>query len=337
MSTMRLRSITTECSISELTISQSSPIAVNGPTKLSTSAGAGADDRPGRGSSSARRSAPASIDDPAVERRLRRRPCRRRAARSSRAGGGWPRAAASSLPVSIHQPVEQLAADAVAVVDEPLDGVGDLELAPRRRLDGPHGLVDARGRRGRRRRGRGRVGGSAGFSTRRTTLPSASSSAMPKRCGSGTCLSRICAAGGVGSSARAARNSADEGGQVLLEQVVAEVHDEVVVAEEVAGDEHAVGQAERRVLGDVGDLQRRTRLPSPTAAITSSRVSPTMMPISVMPAATIASMPVEQDRLVGHRHELLGARVGDRAQPRAGAAGEDRGPSWCRGQGSATV
>ena len=33
------------------------------------------------------------------------------------------------------------------------------------------------------------------------------------------------------------------------------------------------------------------REPSPSAAITSSRVSPTMTPISVIPADTIASMP----------------------------------------------
>jgi hypothetical protein len=31
--------------------------------------------------------------------------------------------------------------------------------------------------------------------------------------------------------------------------------------------------------------------PSPSAAITSSRVSPTITPISVIPAATIASIP----------------------------------------------
>ena len=37
--------------------------------------------------------------------------------------------------------------------------------------------------------------------------------------------------------------------------------------------------------------------------------------------------PVEQDRLVGDRHQLLGAGVGDRAQPGAGSAGEDREPS----------
>ena len=38
-------------------------------------------------------------------------------------------------------------------------------------------------------------GGTVGFSTRRTTLPSRSSSATPNRCGSGTLVSKICATG----------------------------------------------------------------------------------------------------------------------------------------------
>ena len=33
---------------------------------------------------------------------------------------------------------------AQALIDEPLDGIGDLELAARRRLDRPHRVVDAR-------------------------------------------------------------------------------------------------------------------------------------------------------------------------------------------------
>ena len=112
---------------------------------------------------------------------------------------------------------------------------------------------------------------------------------MPNRCGSGTCLRRIWAAGGLGSLLASSKRSTKRA-QVLLEQVVAEVHDEVVVAQELAGDEHAMGQAERRVLADVGDLGAEL-LPSPTAAITSSAVSPTIMPISTMPASTMASMP----------------------------------------------
>ena len=68
-----------------------------------------------------------------------------------------------------------------------------------------------------------------------------------RRAGSGRPAASVAA--GVGPRSK----RVDERGEVLLEQVVAEVHDEVVVAEEVAGDQHAVGQAERRVLGDVGD------------------------------------------------------------------------------------
>ena len=41
------------------------------------------------------------------------------------------------------------------------------------------------------------------------------------------------------------QEAVDEGSEVVLEHVVAEVHDEVVVAEEVAGDEHAVREPER--------------------------------------------------------------------------------------------
>ena len=42
--------------------------------------------------------------------------------------------------------------------------------------------------------------------------------------------------------------------QVLLQHVVAEVDDEVVIAEERMRDPHAVGKAERRLLRDVLDL-----------------------------------------------------------------------------------
>ena len=59
---------------------------------------------------------------------------------------------------------------------------------------------------------------------------------------------------GVAAGAPVGLEGLDELGDALAQQVVAEVHHEVVVAQELAGDEHAVGQAERRVLGDVGDL-----------------------------------------------------------------------------------
>ena len=124
-------------------------------------------------------------------------------------------------------------------------------------------------------------GGCSGFSTSRTTWPSSSTAATPKRWGSGTGHSRICAAGGgdvvVQGGLVGPGPVGLEGGhelhQALLEHVVAQVHDEVVVTQEVPGDEHAVGQARGLVLGDVGDLGPE-RDPSPTASMTSGPVSP---------------------------------------------------------------
>ena len=195
------------------------------------------------------------------------------------------------MPVSIHQPDEDLVADAVAVVEQPLDRVGDLELAPVRRLDRGDGLVDGRVEQvdADEREVRRRVGG---------LLDQAHHLAGVVDLGDAE-LARVVDVGeqdlGRGRvrlvGAALVLEPVDELGEALLEHVVAEVHDEVVVAEEVAGDEHAVGEPERRVLGDVGDPSRPKREPSPTAARISSPVSPTMMPISVIPAATMSSMP----------------------------------------------
>ena len=86
------------------------------------------------------------------------------------------------------------------------------------------------------------------------------------------------------------RELLDQLGDAADEEVVAEVHDEVVVAEEILGDEHAVGQAERCFLRDVGDLDAELGAVAEAASI-SAAVSPTMIPTSVMPASRIASRP----------------------------------------------
>ena len=110
--------------------------------------------------------------------------------------------------------------------------------------------------------------------------------------------------------------------RALLEHVVAQVHDEVVVAEEVAGDQHAVGEAQRIVLRDVGDLARRA-LPSPTAStISSAGLAHDDADLLDARLDHVVDA-VEEDRLVGDGDELLGARVGDRPQAGARAAGED--------------
>ncbi len=50
-----------------------------------------------------------------------------------------------------------------------------------------------------------------------------------------------------------------------------------------------VGQPQRRILRDVGDVDAPALAP-PTASLISSAVSPTTMPISVMPASRMASI-----------------------------------------------
>ena len=104
------------------------------------------------------------------------------------------------------------------------------------------------------------------------------------------------------------------------DEVVAEVHDEVVVAEEVP----AMSTRARGRAGRPGDVRHRDphALPSPTAAADLVAVSPTMMPMSVTRVADRLEA-VEQHGLVGDRYELLRGRVRDRAQAGAGAAGED--------------
>ena len=84
----------------------------------------------------------------------------------------------------------------------------------------------------------------------------------------------------------------DELAQALLQHVVAEVHHEVVVAEEVARDQHAVREAERRVLGDVRDLDAEPgAVTDGVADLGAAASTPTTMPICLIPAPAMCSMP----------------------------------------------
>ena len=117
--------------------------------------------------------------------------------------------------------LEDLVADGVAAVDEPLDGIGDLELAARGRFDGGDGLVDGGGEQvdadeGEVRRRVDRLLDEADDAALR-----ASTSATPKRWGSGTLQSRIFATGaatwpssvGVSAAAAPSSNRVDEAGR----------------------------------------------------------------------------------------------------------------------------
>ena len=115
----------------------------------------------------------------------------------------------------------------------------------------------------------------------------------------------------------------DERLDALADEVVAEVHDEVVGAEKVPGDEHAVGQSERLGLVQVGDLE------APAGAV-SHRGHDLFGGVADDDADLLDAglghrlQAVEQDGLVGHRHQLLGTRVGDRSETGAGAPRQDQ-------------
>ncbi len=161
--------------------------------------------------------------------------------------------------------LEDLVGDGVAVVEEALDRVGDLELVAARRLDDAHRVVDRRreevhaDQREIRRRVR-RLLDQPHDVAPHVELDDAEVA--------GIVDVREQDLGGRRRADFLAElrvpvtrlvEPVDEAAQVVLQHVVAEVHHEVVVAEEVAGDQHAVGQTAGRVLLDVGDLDAELR------------------------------------------------------------------------------
>ena len=320
MSSTLESSITTECSISLLTISQPAPMALNGPMKLSTT-------RVPAPMATGPRSVELTISAPAS---TTTRPSIVDAASTVPSSAGLD--LLQQQPVGLQQrrqlagvdpPAgEQLGAHPVAgVISHWMASV--ISSSPRAEgaiartaswIVGSNRYTPTRAR---------SDGGSSGFSTRRDDVAGGVEGGDAEAVRVGHLLEQDLRDRRLGR--RPGRlEGVHERGEVLLEQVVAEVHDEVVVAEEVAGDQHAVGQAERGVLGDVRD-----RGPEP-AAVTERRAD---LGAGVTgdhadlddPGGDHRVDAVEQDRRVGHGHQLLGPRVGDRPQAGAGAAGQDQG------------
>ena len=150
----------------------------------------------------------------------------------------------SSLPVSFHQPSTMCGRTVEAAIDQVLDGVGDFELVAEAGLDAVDRLehlgaehVDADEREVADRFLR--------LFDEADDLAVCAAAATPNICGSGTRVSRICAAG------FSRLELAHELGDALVQQVVAEVHHERLVADEVAADLHRVREPARRILLDV--------------------------------------------------------------------------------------
>ena len=136
--------------------------------------------------------------------------------------------------------------DAQAAVDHVLDGVGDLELAAGAGRDGLDALED--GRREEVHAHQGEVAARLG-----RLLDEPRDAAVAVELGDAVAL-RV---GDLLQEDERVRvvllERPHERRDALLEQVVAEVHDERLVAEEGLADEHRVREAQRRLLRQVGD------------------------------------------------------------------------------------
>ena len=218
---------------------------------------------------------------------------------------------AGVLPV----PGDQARLDPLTGVDEHLDGLGNLQLAPPGRLELGDHVVHGRGE---------HVHADQREITLRLLglLLQADDPALGVQLGDAE-LARVRDLGEHDLGGRPGLPEAvDQLGDAADDEVVAQVHDEVVVAQEVAGDLDGVRQPERGVLRYVGGLDAELgavadgrhhlgrRVPDDEADIGDAGVGDGLQP-------------VEQDRLVGHRHELLRRGIGDRPQPGTGTACQD--------------
>ena len=318
---MVLPAMTTECSISELVTRQRSPMAVKGPMKLSVMHGARGDGDRAPDPRAPDRRAGLDDDSPvhagllvdvALDRRVPRVSSSSRLASSS----------GVSLPVSIHHPSScsvrtrcplsmshwmasvissspraEGAMARTAVVDPPVEQVDADEGEVGRRVVRLLDQVDD------------------------VAVVVEAGDAEPLRVGH--LLEQDLCRRRAGLGAAPPRSARRRSRRSCCSRLSPRYITKSSSPRKSAGDEHAVRQAERGVLADVGDLGAEG------AAVADGRhhlvggVADDHADLDD-PGLDHGLDPVEQDRLVGHRHQLLGAGVGDRAEAGAGAAGQDQ-------------
>ena len=219
---------------------------------------------------------------------------------------------AGVLPPALHD----VGLDAHAPVDHVLDRVGDLELAARARRDRASRLVDG--------------GGEHVDADERKVaagclrLLDEAHDAVAVELGDAVVLRIRHRREQDQRVALAASEALDQLDDPALQEVVAEVHHERLIAEEGLGRQHGVGEAGRRLLEDVGDLDAEARSVAGGGADLLAGLGRDDDADLLDARGRDRLDPVEEHGLVGDRDQLLGARVRDRAQPRALAAGEDQ-------------
>ncbi len=111
----------------------------------------------------------------------------------------------------------------------------------------------------------------------------------------------------------------DQPGNAADDEIVAEVHYKVVVAEEITGDQHGVREPERGPLPDIGDVQ-------PELAAVADRCPYRRRGVTHHdPHVSDAGIgdgleAVEQNGLIGHREQLFCRRMGNRPESAPGSA-----------------
>src|SRR6266550_81230 len=109
----------------------------------------------------------------------------------------------------------------------------------------------------------------------------------------------------------------------LVQQVVAEIHHERLVADVVAADLHRMREPARRILLDVLHLHAPARSVADRGANLRLRVADDDADVRDAGVGDRLDA-VEEDRLVGHRYQLFRAGVGERPQTRPSAAAENQ-------------
>ena len=240
-----------------------------------------------------------------------RRPPGARARRGSRRLAS---SMSSRRPVSFHQPVTSCGSTREAAVDEVLDRVGDLQLAARRGPDRLGRLHDRRGEHVDARPARGRCG------ARPASPPAAPPGRPPARRRRRT---RGRARAGAGSWRRWRRRGSGPPGSVMPSR--SRLSPRYITNGESPRNASAVSTAWARPSGascaDVGHPDPERRAVADGGLDLGLRVAHDDPDVGHAGRAQRLEA-VEQHRLVGDRHELLGAGVGDRAQARSGAPGQ---------------